>query len=259
METLQQINYAYDARKIFGQLPTDLHLEGRKAELIDLKEIKSLFMLCNQFFYITEISTFSNVYVSENIKRILGYEPDDFFDMNFVYSNIHPEDREFVYEFTKKTIRIARKYAHILKVNPYSAVFSIDYRMRCRNGNYIRINRQACCYKTDALGNMIYAMSILTDINHIKQSNLITYAWQADIELDFTMDDLIERFQNKILTPREQEVIRLLSQGLSATEISRKLFISPNTVIRHRKNILHKTGAKNTAELIRYAMEMGLI
>ena len=97
------------------------------------------------------------------------------------------------------------------------------------------------------------------DIDHIKRNNLITYAWKADFELDFAIDDLIERFHHKIVTSREMEVIRFLASGLSATQIGKKLFISPNTVIKHRKNILHKTGVKNTAELIHYAVISGLI
>lgn len=216
-------------------------------------------MLCNQFFYITDITNFNNVFVSSNVEKMLGFEADEFTDLNYVYSLIHPEDREFVWEFSMRTLALSAKYSEILKVNPYSATFSIDFRILCSCGAYIRVNRQTCCYKTDKLGNVIYTLSLYTDINHIKRSNLITYAWKADFELDFTIDDLIERFQHNLLTAREQEVIRLLSQGLSATEIGKRLFISPNTVIRHRKNILHKAGAKNTAELVRYAFEVGLI
>ena len=61
------------------------------------------------------------------------------------------------------------------------------------------------------------------------------------------------------LTPREQEVMRLLSEGLSAKEVAGKLFISPKTVENHRSNIMSKLGLHSTVELIRYAAKLGLI
>ncbi|HAP50541.1 MAG TPA: hypothetical protein DCQ56_04905 [Porphyromonadaceae bacterium] len=58
------------------------------------------------------------------------------------------------------------------------------------------------------------------------------------------------------LTARELEVLNLLSQGYSSKEISQKLFISPNTVEYHRKQLLRKSGAKNVAQLIGYAFRL---
>ena len=61
------------------------------------------------------------------------------------------------------------------------------------------------------------------------------------------------------LTPREQEVMRLLAEGLSSKEVAEKLFISPKTVENHRANIMSKLGLHSTIELIRYAAKLGLI
>jgi len=61
------------------------------------------------------------------------------------------------------------------------------------------------------------------------------------------------------LTPREQEVMRLLAEGLSRKEIGEKLFISPKTVENHRTNIMNKLELHSTIELIRYAAKLGLI
>jgi DNA-binding NarL/FixJ family response regulator len=61
------------------------------------------------------------------------------------------------------------------------------------------------------------------------------------------------------LTPREQEVMRLLAEGFSTRQIADKLFISPKTVENHRTNIMKKLGLHSTMELIRYAARLGLI
>lgn len=59
-----------------------------------------------------------------------------------------------------------------------------------------------------------------------------------------------------VLTARELEVLNLLSQGYSSKEISQKLFISPNTVEYHRKQLLRKSGTKNVAQLIGFAFRL---
>ena len=61
------------------------------------------------------------------------------------------------------------------------------------------------------------------------------------------------------LTPREQEILRLLAEGLSSRKIAEKLFISPKTVENHRANIMNKLDLHSTIELVRYAAKLGLI
>lgn len=60
------------------------------------------------------------------------------------------------------------------------------------------------------------------------------------------------------LTERELEVLRLICQELTTTEIAGKLFLSPRTVEGYRNNILQKIGARNTAGIVVYAMSRGL-
>jgi len=64
--------------------------------------------------------------------------------------------------------------------------------------------------------------------------------------------------QDKI-TKREQEVLNLLSEGFTNSEIAKKLFLSEHTIISHRKNLLSKLQAKNSVELVKIALEKGFI
>tara|TARA_R110000868_G_scaffold368227_2_gene631244 strand:+ start:15814 stop:16452 length:639 start_codon:yes stop_codon:yes gene_type:complete len=59
----------------------------------------------------------------------------------------------------------------------------------------------------------------------------------------------------KHITRREREVLALLIEGMTSSEIAEKLFISPRTVDKHRTNLLKKLGQKNTAGLVRYALQ----
>lgn len=62
-----------------------------------------------------------------------------------------------------------------------------------------------------------------------------------------------------ILTPREKEVLELIAEGYTNPQIAEKIFLSPFTVDSHRKNLLAKLNVKNTAMLIRFAVEHKLI
>ena len=62
-----------------------------------------------------------------------------------------------------------------------------------------------------------------------------------------------------ILTKREIEVLKLITEGLTNLQISQLLFISIDTVDTHRKNLYTKIAVKNTAMLIRYAIENDML
>lgn len=65
--------------------------------------------------------------------------------------------------------------------------------------------------------------------------------------------------ENPILSPRELEIVTLISLEYSGKEISQQLFISTNTVETHRKNIMRKLQTKNTIGLVKYALKNNLI
>lgn len=58
---------------------------------------------------------------------------------------------------------------------------------------------------------------------------------------------------------REIEILELIGQGLTNSEIADKLFISRRTVEGHRQSLIDKTGAKNTAVLMRFAYTKGIL
>ncbi|MES2731880.1 MAG: response regulator transcription factor [Bacteroidota bacterium] len=61
------------------------------------------------------------------------------------------------------------------------------------------------------------------------------------------------------LSKREAEVLQLISEGYNNDEIAKQLFVSKRTIDTHRKNLMGKTRANNTAALIKFAVVNGLI
>jgi DNA-binding NarL/FixJ family response regulator len=61
------------------------------------------------------------------------------------------------------------------------------------------------------------------------------------------------------LSKREQEILELISKGLTSNLIGQTLFISKHTVETHRKNILRKLDFNSSTELVRFAVQQGLV
>ncbi|BCJ31613.1 response regulator transcription factor [Actinocatenispora sera] len=64
---------------------------------------------------------------------------------------------------------------------------------------------------------------------------------------------------DRVLTPREEQVTKLIAEGYSARRIAAELVISVKTVERHRANVLQKLGLRDRVELTRFAIRTGLI
>jgi DNA-binding NarL/FixJ family response regulator len=68
-----------------------------------------------------------------------------------------------------------------------------------------------------------------------------------------------ETLHKDLLTPREEEIVKLVAEAHTNEEIAEMLFISKKTVERHRANILEKLGMRDRVELTRYAIRRGLV
>ena len=78
------------------------------------------------------------------------------------------------------------------------------------------------------------------------------------LSINFMQDELqVEKTKSLFpkLTSREKEVLKLICEEFSSQEIAERLFISFYTVENHRANLMAKAGAKNTAGLVRWAVE----
>jgi len=83
----------------------------------------------------------------------------------------------------------------------------------------------------------------------------------GDIFLCHEIDILMKRPKetHTWLSHREKELLKLVAEGLTNSEIAERIFLSPETIKSYRKNLLLKLDAKNTAVLVRIALEKKLI
>ena len=222
-----------------------------------LKKVKSIntFTLCSQYKYYYDFYKQETIFPNNNnICKLLGYEVEEFYHL-MLYENIHPADRLIIYKATAKTVDISRQLKY---KDTTAATFLMDYRIKKKNGEYIRVLRETDCLLTDKLGNMVFSYAFYTDITAIKTSNKIGFDFKGSLEgVVFPDDELL--INKNIFSKRESDVLQLLAKGDSSKEIAEKLFISKNTVDTHRRKMLKKAMLKNTSELVVFGLETGTI
>jgi two-component system response regulator NreC len=102
---------------------------------------------------------------------------------------------------------------------------------------------------------------LVSAIRIVHQGNVFLYPSLAKI----LVQDFVHRSGEgsdlgvDILTPREREVLTLIAEGYTNRQIAKKLVISVKTVDRHRENIMGKLNLHNRIELVKYAIEKGLL
>lgn len=93
---------------------------------------------------------------------------------------------------------------------------------------------------------------VLTAIHEVTKGN--TY-YDASIDPSFFSEDTAQQVKKQILSKSEREILTLIGQGKTSSEIAAIRFNSVSTVETHRKNIIRKLGLKGKGELLRYAIE----
>ena len=231
-------------------------IEEYKKKLLEDKEFEKFLCIGNQYMYVADLVNPKIEFISPGVKDILGYELERFYDnLFFLYEIIHPDDLPLIVKATQKTFKFVYEKKH---TKPFENIFSMDYRVKKANGDYIRILRQTGVFINDKEGNIAYSIAVCTDISNIKKISKIEFSMTGpDADLfDFPDEELKQ--EGNIFTKREKEVLQLIIQGKTSNDIAGLLFISPLTVTSHRNNMMEKTDTKNTAGLIAHVVEKGL-
>lgn len=82
---------------------------------------------------------------------------------------------------------------------------------------------------------------------------------QASVRRDETLVDPVIQKELDVLSEREQQVLELVAEGMTNSQIGDELGISPKTVARHRERIMNKLNLHSCTELVKFALRTGLI
>ena len=107
--------------------------------------------------------------------------------------------------------------------------------------------------KSDAMCDMVSAVRAV--LNHERYLS----PGASGVAVEGFLHPATEADPTDRLTPREREIVRLLTKGKSNKEVATALNISIKTVEAHRANIMHKLGMPSFAELVHYAIRRGIV
>jgi DNA-binding CsgD family transcriptional regulator len=126
-------------------------------------------------------------------------------------------------------------------------------RMRDPSGKYIPILHRMFYVATHSNDSMWLALCLYNlSVDPTMSCRVINSTNGQVIELE-------KQDCSKLLSDREKTILQLIDMGKTSHEIARELFISKNTVSRHRQNILEKLQVKNSIEACRIAKELKLL
>ena len=209
-------------------------------------------------FYIIDFYDMSLSHISPSLYEHHDFDPETI-NFNSILSAIHPEDIEFV---VKAEAFLTRFFSeNIPREKLLSYKISYSHRAKFKNGEYALINHQALMLTMDDNGGYGKSLNIHTRIDHL--SNFNTYKISLiglngePSYMNLSLDE--NNLEVKEFSKREIDIIKLIGNGLNNDEIAEKLFISSQTVKKHRSNILNKSDSKNTAQLIKNCILQGLI
>lgn len=201
-------------------------------------------------------------YVSDNLKDIFGYSKETWMKYNMLLFFKSLTVRHLTFPI-KATMWNYKNTAHLPiedKQNQKLIFCGIKAKDSNRRVRTLLIRYLPLSF--NEIGVVKTAIVSLEDVSHLiksdfywvrtvcgKQNDIITHYFSDDKK--YTGDDII--------SDREKDVLRLIAKGMESKEIGNELFISPNTVDNHRKNMIARTGARDTTALLQLCISCGII
>lgn len=226
-----------------------------------MTEISSSFRFLDKaasFFYLFDFVQMRYLYCSESIKDIMGgYTASDWMEKGpeWVLTRVYREDIRRLMDLHKALFEFYYSIP-IEERKEYKYIW--EFRLVRKDDKVIWLMQQGSFIEIDADGKPMITFDTLSETTNYKRDNSMTLTMfrhpdNPTLKLYFPISG------NEPFTKREIELIKLLSDGHSSKEIAEKLFISPHTVDTHRRNMLKKSGVKDSNKLVVYARENGLI
>ncbi len=166
-----------------------------------------------------------------------------------ILEKLHPDDLD------KKHIS-ELLFFHFMKQQGKNAPYYLAQKLRMKNNNgeYISILHRIFYAGSSKGDSLRLALCLYNPISFPIDSNcLVINKKNGEV---FSLEQFSD---SKILSKREAEVLKLIHKGHSSQDIADLLFISKNTVSRHRQEILSKLQVKNSIEACRIAKALGVL
>ena len=220
------------------------------------------FAVGNYFWFIADAKKGVTAAAGGMLEKLLPIAMKDFVQHTpeILFRNIHLEDLPKMIAFSNYWITKLCKERRT-HVRP-----TIYIRLLSKAGAYHWMMIQFTDEVFDNKNNLCYGFTLVTDISHIKKEGpammSLLNTKEESCQLFYCNEtNLVEDRRENLpkITPREMEVLKLLSIGYSSKQIAGSLKRSIKTIDNHRQNLLRKTSTKTTGGLVAYGISMGYI
>lgn len=208
---------------------------------------------------LSDFTTKEFVFAHKNCQALTGYSSKYFTDsgLESFLEKIHTED------FKKINGDIFAENFRVLQTINFNEMFDYtfchSYRIKNKQGKYSTI-LQRFSYVLSQNNKPIGAIGYLSDISMfnngmqmVHQIERLHKSGTRQRKEIIHNNNFFHNLENAVISKREVEILKWISEGFSSKQIAEKLKISPNTVNNHRKKMLQKTNCKNTAALLSFA------
>jgi DNA-binding CsgD family transcriptional regulator len=229
-----------------GLVPTEIKL--------DTKTLDTLSENSPNLYMVFDWTNLSLNYIGKNIYDKFGYTHDELkqnqFKLLFKLMKF-----EHIFFFAKVLLwdKIANvKLTKEMRLEDYSFVIC-GLMFKHKEGHFVKTMIRSYGLETNEKGFPIYGIIELSLIGHLSRTEdywVLVSAGKTDKKsIAFFSNEIISK-GNYLISPRELEILKLIEKGMSSKEIAAELFISIDTVEKHRKNMLRRVGASDSNALI---------
>jgi len=220
-----------------------------------IQELDKMLVEHKQFFFVGDMMQIKILYTSTGCFEMTGIESADLSPHHFF---------EFIHKSEYERFSLARTMFFKLSQDLYGeergeSIISITLKLCRPDGECINVLDQHLLFYQEIPVKTVYLFQVLTNIESIKKIKDGYYYYVGKDKSMFRYPDEKMLNHGKIFSTREFEIIRLVALGLNSEQIGDKLFLSPHTVNKHRRNILKKSGRSHVSDLIYSLKEQGLL
>jgi PAS domain S-box-containing protein len=202
------------------------------------------------------------IYANSSLCRLTGYSKEELQDLNLdeFLTYIHAKDLAIVVTDVINTVHATNK--QYLEVKNHHISFTINYRFRKKDGNYVHVSVQNTVLEWDPVHQKMVTLNVYTDISNHKKDPVMHFKidmfnpgneeWKMVYEEKF-------RPQPQMLSKGEKGIMQMMLDGKSAKQIAEINYMNFYTVRSHWRNILNKTKCKSQEELKELAQKEGWI
>jgi DNA-binding CsgD family transcriptional regulator len=252
-------------RKLYEKMesfyPDDVKIDDKKY----LEKSGLINLLNNQqgnVTFLIDVKHLRVIQVRGSVLKYTGYSPAEFGDnilLKFM-SMFVPKQRSFMSDFVTWILSIEKNVPFEYKSRQFISAWGMQ--LFHKDGRSMRCYIDIIPIEFNAQNNPTVLMMSFQEVSHlVKGENYcLRGIFGEDNKKVFVYYSNEDRtLDNEIISEREREVLMYISQGLDTKQIAAEMKISNNTVDNHRRNMLARTGTRDTTALIQLCRMLGIV